>query len=251
MNNLNSAYTERRLGNFVDDINAHLSLLVSSVSHLLPICHKIHISKDEIAFDAFELDELNSVQRVLILLTIAVSPYDDSLLQEKWIVDIPEDMFFEDIEQNEWWDLFQQVVISAKGYCLFRAYHILVEKMAKRNTPLFRLLYICTCLELWRQKISPEIVAWPIWKWVHWWDLIVQLTNSFSKNAYIKFAAGGYGWFLDYLKVAVNEVSDAEVPDNIIRHFYSRNTVTGVVNQTSIVQWYLHEIMKTSKKPIQ
>lgn len=83
MNNLNSAYTERRLGNFVDDINAHLSLLVSSVSHLLPICHKIHISKNEIVFDAFERDELNSVQRVLILLTLAVSPYDDSLLQEK------------------------------------------------------------------------------------------------------------------------------------------------------------------------
>ncbi len=106
MNNLNSAYTEQRLWNFIDDINAHLSLLVSSISHLVPICHKIKISKNEITFDAFEANELNSVQQVLILLTIAVSPYDDILLQERWIVDIPDDMFFEDIEQNQWWDLF-------------------------------------------------------------------------------------------------------------------------------------------------
>lgn len=248
MNNLNSAYTEQRLWNFIDDINAHLSLLVSSISHLVPICHKIKISKNEITFDAFEANELNSVQQVLILLTIAVSPYDDILLQERWIVDIPDDMFFEDIEQNQWWDLFQQVVISAKGYCLFQAYHILAEKIAKRNTPLFRLLYICTCLELWRQKISPEIVAWPIWKWVHWWDLIVQLTNSFSKNTCTKFATGWYGWFLDYLKVAMTQVSDAEVPDNIIRHFYTRNTEAGSLKQVSLVQGYLHEIMKISKK---
>lgn len=46
----------------------------------------------------------------------------------------------------------------------------------------------------------------------------------------------------------MTQVSDAEVPDNIIRHFYTRNTEAGSLKQVSLVQGYLHEIMKISKK---
>jgi hypothetical protein len=67
----------------LDDINAHLALQISSISEYMPVIHRISINKDGIFYDAFERDELNSVQKVLILLAVAVSPYEDSLLEEK------------------------------------------------------------------------------------------------------------------------------------------------------------------------
>jgi hypothetical protein len=243
MNNLNLHYTEISLWHFLDDINAHLALQTSSVSEYMPIINKILINKDGVFYDAFEKDELNSVQKVLILLAVAVSPYEDSLLEEKWVVNIPEDMLFEDIDPNIWWDLFEQVTISAKWYSLYCSYHILVEKLSSRNTPLFRLLYMCTCLELWRQRISPEMVAWPLWQWVHWWDLIYRMTGWFSKNAYLKFATGWFGGFLDYLKLAVDQVSDDESTNNSLRNLYNVKLWIGTDDQVSLVRWYITSIM--------
>jgi hypothetical protein len=49
----------------------------------MPIINRITIDKNGVFYDAFNVDDLNSVQKVLILLAVAVSPYEDSLLEEK------------------------------------------------------------------------------------------------------------------------------------------------------------------------
>jgi hypothetical protein len=245
---LNKHYNEQSLGTFIDDINSHLALQMTRNNYISQGCHRISVSECWVNYSAFEEDELNSIQKVLILLVIAVSNYDQNLLIEHWVVDVPQNMLFSWISQAEWGDLFEEIPITSKIYCLHKAYHLLTKKLSIRNTPLFRLLYICTCLELWRQKISPEMIAWPMGKDVHWGDLIIQVTGNFSWSACSKYENQGFWWFIGHLKNAVEQVSKSEVPENILRHFYSTHWWNSC-NTTSLVQSYLHKIMSMRTTP--
>jgi hypothetical protein len=207
----------------------------------------ISISPENISYSAFEQDEMNTVRKALTLLVVAVSEYHDVELLEKNIVTLPEDFVATWVDQYRWWDLFNELPLTAKSYCLYRAYHLLTDKLSQRNTPLFRVLYICTCLELWRQHIIPEIVVWPIGRDVHWWSLILQLTGNFSQRSQEKFSFQGFGNFIDILKREVEKISQSEKPENVLSHFYSMND-TSAQKHVLVVKDYLHKIMAESRK---
>lgn len=237
----NGHYTEWQLWIFTDDVKAHLALQIFGCD--TDNKKKIKITPIEVVYDSFEEDEMNTVRQVLTLIVVAISQYSDELLIEKWVVKLPENPIINNIHKSEWWDLFEQFPVNAKIYSLYRAYHLLTNKLSDRDTPLFRVLYICTCLELWRMQVPPEVIAWPIGKGVHWWDLIIQLSKRFSQNKELTFTENGYIWFTRFLRDEVNNISQAEIPKHILDHFYAKNGVRAC-NEVSLVQRYLNQIFQ-------
>jgi len=236
----NCHYREWQLWIFARDVQAHLALQIFWCNSWNK--NKIKITPDEVSFDSFEKDEMNTVRQVLTLIVVAISQYSDEVLLDKKVVELPDNPIVNNIHKSEWWDLFEQFPINAKIYCLYRAYHLLTNKLSDRNTPLFRILYICTCLELWRMQVPPEVIAWPIWKNVHWWDLIIQLSKRFSDGKMFDFTENGYVWFTRFLQEEIENISQTEIPRNVMNHFYAKNWVR-VSNEVSMVQSYLDKIL--------
>ena len=226
-----------------DDFACHLALQMGLSGYN---GDKILISSDTVNFSIYEEDEMNTVRKVLLLLVVGVSNYSNEALAEKRVVLLPEESYISWLEQSEWWDLFGDFPITTKVYCLQLAYNILTKKLPKRNTPLFRILYICTCLELWRLDVPPEVIVWPAWKDVHWWNVILNLTGNFSQKSSEKFTHAGFGSFIEFLKKEVENISVNEIPENILRHFYEQNWIW-VRKEQSLVQKYLSQIMRESK----
>lgn len=242
---VNAHYSEKALWVFTDDLCAHLALQMEW-GQFSDGCN-ISISPEGINYSAFEEDEMNTVRKVLTLLVVAVSEYDDTYLLEKNIVTLPEDCVATWVDSNKWWDLFKEIPLTAKSYCLYRAYHLLSDKLSQRNTSLFRVLYICTCLELWRQKVSPEMIVWPIGHDVHWWSLILRLTGNFSRNSLLDFNYQGFGNFVYFLLCEVKKLSQEDIPEIIIQSIYSRNGIQ-TPGQIHNVRDYLGRIMAESRK---
>lgn len=240
---LNKNYNERTLWNLADDAIAHLTLQMGVSGYSWDT---IHIANNNVSFSVFEADEMNTVRKVILLLIVAVSDYDDEKLIEKWVVELPNDSYVTGVSKKDWGDLFEEFPITAKAYCLDLAYNLLARKLSDRNTALFRVLFICTCLELWRMQIPPEIIVWPAWKDVHWWNVILNLTGNFSNNAQKNLSINGFGGFIDFLKIEVDKISTQEIPRNILEHLYSKNNV-GTKKECSLVQWYLSKIMQESR----
>jgi len=243
---LNKNYREETLWFLTDDIASNLALQMWTSWF---IGDKIAISPESISFEAFEEDEMNTVRKTLLLLVVAVSNYQDDALIEKWVVTLPDDSYVDGLSYEKGGDIFEHFPFTAKLYCLYRAYHLLTKKLHQRNTPLFRILYICICLELWRTKVPPEVIVWPIWWDVHWWSVIVSLTWNFSEQSRRNLIDGWFWSFVDFLKKEVERISDAEIPGNILEHFYNNNGI-GVKREKSLVQGYLAQIMAQSRKKI-
>ncbi len=242
MKSINKLYWEDKLGNFTDLIHTDLTLLLSSQWNFFEETARIKISKDTISYARKE--KLNTVNSVLLLLAVASSPYDDVLLQEKWIIYVPEDVIFKNIQPNKWGDLLHQVVLTGKWYALYRSYNILVNKLKERDTPLFRLLFICTCLGLWKQNISPELIGGPICAWLHWWNLIMSMTDDFSEATEINYAFAWYGSFISYVKEVVNRISEWEMPDIILQHLFQLNNNTWTNKNALLVQQAINQVIR-------
>jgi hypothetical protein len=247
-NSLNPKYTEKSLWIFTDDIKAHLALQME-----IPRStgFKIRISDDWVEYDAFEKDEMNTVRQVLTLLVVAVSKYEDEWLQRNWVVELPKNSVVWWVSQEDGWDLFEQFPFNAKTYSLFKAYHILTNKLLYRNTPLFQVLYICTCLELWRLGVAPEIVVWPIGRDVHWGDLILQMMWDITSGWDDFFKMNWFIWFTDSIINEIDRISESEIPDNILRNLYEKEWVWSK-KEVMLVTAYLDKIMSESRwiKPI-
>lgn len=243
---LNKNYREDSLWLLTDDIVSNLALQMWTSWF---VWDKISISPESISFEAFEEDEMNTVRKVLLLLVVSVSNYEDDALIEKWVVILPEEAYTGWLSQAKGGDMFGNFPFTAKVYCLYRAYHLLTKKLHQRNTPLFRILYMCICMELWRIKVPPEVIVWPIWGDVHWWSVIVALTWNFSEHSRMSLSESWFWGFIDFLKKEVATISDAEIPSNILEHFYSTHWI-GVKRETSLVQSYLAQIMLESRSRI-
>ncbi len=102
MENLNELYTQTRIGNFTDDVSAHLAHQIHIPNSENP---KLHVSEADISFSAFEKDELNTVQKTLILLVIANSPYDDYLLEDMNVVILPSHPIYR-LKDNDQGEIF-------------------------------------------------------------------------------------------------------------------------------------------------
>lgn len=103
---------------------------------------------------------MNTVRQVLTILTVSVSNYGPSELRERGVIEMPEEApIMKKVATIDGGDLFNTFALNSKQYYLFLAYHMLTHKLSQRDTYLFRLLYILTCLELWREKIPGELVV--------------------------------------------------------------------------------------------
>jgi hypothetical protein len=240
---LNIQYTEASLGLLTDDIEAHLAAQVMKWSKYNG--YKISVDPNDVVFDVFEPDEMNTVRKILTLLVVATSEFLDDDLLEKWVVELPEERYLNWVDFSRWWDLFEQVPYTAKSFCLTQAYQLLSNKLSQRNTPLFRILFICTCIELWRTKVPPELLLWPAWMEVHWWNVIYELTWRLSPRSLQNLSESWFPNFISVLKSSINTVSDDEVMN---RKLTSEFNFSGSGINAHLVRDYLEAIMRESKK---
>ncbi len=245
MNRYNERYTELSLWALTDDIGAHL--LAQMIEWEKYSWYKIRISPDDVIFEAFDADEMNTVRKTLTLLVVAISNFDDSKLLDRWIVELPNDWYLSWVSHEKGGDLFKEFPYTAKSFCLTRAYRILSDKLTERNTPLFRILFIFICLELWRNRVPPEFVAWPIWQEVHWWDVIYELTGKLSPRSINKLSEN---WFPTFAKTLMQEVDRVSGTESLQEKLKSSFNFTWSWINTAIVRDYLDAIMRQSKKQI-
>ncbi len=218
MNKLNETYTQERIDRFINDIILHLSYQIYTPNSTNS---KISVSEDNINFSAFEKDELNTVQKTLILLVIANSEYDEYLLEDVGIVNLPQKSVYKLSDENDG-DLFWEYIFTTKTYCLHRWYHLLASKLSQRDTPLFRILLICICLGFWQKNVPSEAILWPNKEKINWWELIVNICDDFSMEKMTLFEEHGFWGIIWELKKNFEWKRIEELPKDIMDTFYTQ-----------------------------
>lgn len=215
---INEDYTEDAIGFFTRDVRTQLvaAMWEKLYTSRLP---GVILDPALVQCSGYWVIQMNTARQVLTILTVVVSDYDSGDLVGKGIVHLPKDIpLLRWISHSNGWDLLNEFALDGKQYYLFLAYNLLVQKLWERDTHLFRLLFTLVCLELWRQNIPWDIVAWPVGKWVHWGDVIWEMTDQISDRFRSEFADNGYPIFANALSGWVEWISSKEALLNKITH---------------------------------
>ncbi len=212
------------------------SFLRNVIAQIAGIPSGVKISQESITWGIFS-HSLNTADRVILLLSVALSKFDDSILLEKWIIDMPKGSDIFVIRTKEWGDLFHEYVITPKIFCLHLAYHEIRGKLFERNTPLFRMLLICICLELWRLRVPSEIILWDDGlSDIDWGWLVASMTNNFSHNTTLNFSMAGYWNVIERLRAIFKANATKRVPENkVILELYRQIWIVIFVDTPNLV----------------
>ena len=183
----------------------HLSLILSGGYRFMPHQkEKLLVSMHWVEYSDLEAEKLKTPQIAVILLEVA-----DFLFKNEWVdwladlesglIHIPESYSRIYKTQSDIWWLFGEIPISPDIFCLSQAFHLLKWKLIQRQTGLFHVLFLKTCLMPQRAHVPSEFIIWNEYWSIQWIDLAkLYLTWDTKSDIDIK-------WIKWYPKI-MNEI---------------------------------------------
>lgn len=230
-NNSSPFYNETIIEQLRHAIAAHLSLLLSDWYRYMPeFREKLLIHADWVIYSDLENQVLKTPQIAIILLEVA-----DFLFKNQWeanisdieskIINIPHSYTKAMKAQSEIGWLFWEVPILSSFFCLSQVFNLLKWKLIERQTGLFHVLFLKTCLMLEEQGVPPDFLLWNEYSSLSWLDLVKwYLIENWNDIKSILIDAE---WIEKYPKLT-----------NEIAHLYERLSITRIeLHKLNISNW--------------
>ncbi len=175
---INRWYTSQAVEELRHEIATAIVLNLSNARHISPKLEipRISISEKGVMFDSFSDEDMNTTRTSLVLLEMAESIFSlqvqpANITAFKEMVKIPNgySLTYDDAQRG---DLFGSSPISHWIYCLSKAFHILRWKLELRQTPLFHLLFLKTCLLFEREWVPSGFILWKEYQSLSWFEFV-------------------------------------------------------------------------------
>jgi hypothetical protein len=175
---INRWYSSQAIKDLRQEIATAIVLNLSNARQISPKLEipRISISEKGVEFDSFSAEDMNSVRTALVLLEMAesifslqVQPANTTAFEE--MIKIPNGYSLS-YDNPLHGDLFGSSPISRWIYCLSKAFHILKWKLEERQTPLFHLLFLKTCLLFEREWVPSGFILWKEYQSLSWFEFV-------------------------------------------------------------------------------